>query len=191
MDLVIENVGRRSEQWGGEGDPTDLGDASLNGRERNALYWNRGEDGFEEVAYLAYANRSEDGRGVAVADYDRDGRLDLAIQNLDKPAVLLMGRGETGHWLQVSLETARGSRDAIGARVVAHVGGKRQLRQVISGSGFLSTSSRVLHFGLGEAERVEKLEVFWPSGARDTLHDVAVDRRIELREGDRRASAEP
>ena len=189
MDLVIENVGRRSEQWGGEGDPTDLGDKSLNGRERNALYWNRGDSGFEEVGYLAFANRSEDGRGVAVADFDRDGRVDVAIQNLDKPAVLLMGRGETGHWLQVSLVTAKGGRDPIGASVVAHTGERRQIRQLVSGSGFLSSSSRVLHFGLGEAERVDRLEISWPSGARETLHDVAVDRRIELREGQRRASA--
>lgn len=147
MDLVIENVGRRSEQWGGEGDPTDLGDASLNGRERNALYWNRGAEGFEEVGHFTHANRSEDGRSVAVADFDRDGRLDLAIQNLDKPAVLLMGRGDVGHWLQVSLETADG-RDPLGARLVAQVGAKRQLRQVIGGSGFLSSSSRVQHFSI-------------------------------------------
>ena len=126
---------------------------------------------------------------MAVADFDRDGRLDLAIQNLEKPAVLLMGRGEAGHWLQVSLETARGSRDAIGARVIAHTGGRRQLRQVISGSGFLSQSSRVLHFGLGDVDRVEKLEIHWPSGQRETLHDVAADQRIVIREGEQRASA--
>ena len=189
MDLVIENVGRRSSTWGGEGDPTDIGDASLNGREQNALFWNRGEQGFEEVGYLAHANRSEDGRGVAVADFDRDGRLDLAIQNLDKPAVLLMGRGAVGNWLQVSLEGARGARDPIGAQVTAHVDGRRQLRPVIAGSGFLSSSSRVLHFGLGEATRVEKLEIRWPSGARQTLTDVAANQRIAVREGERRATA--
>ena len=79
MDLIIENVGRRSSSWGEEGDPTDVGQASLNGRERNALYWNQGDGNFEEVGHLAHAGRSEDGRGVAVADFDRDGRLDLAI----------------------------------------------------------------------------------------------------------------
>ncbi len=186
MDLVIENVGRRSEQWGGEGDPTDLGDASLNGRERNALYWNRGADGFEDVGHLTHAARPEDGRSVAVADFDRDGRLDLAIQNLDKPAVLLMGRGEGGNWLQVSLEAADG-RDPIGARITARVGGRRQLRQVVAGSGFLSSSSRVQHFGLGEAEHVDALEIHWPSGARDTLTGVSVNQRIVVREGERHA----
>lgn len=187
MDLVIENVGRRSSRWGGAGDPTDVGDYSLNGRERNALYWNRGDGRFEEVGYLSFANRAEDGRGVAVADFDRDGQLDLAIQNLDKPAVLLMGRGAPGHWLQVSLEGVRSNRDAVGALAIAHVGERRLLRQVAAGQGFLSSSSRVLHFGLGAAERVDRLEIRWPSGERTLLHDVAVDRRIELREGDARA----
>jgi len=186
MDLVIENVGRRSSTWGGEGDPTDVGDASLNGRERNALYWNRGADGFEDVGHLTHAARSEDGRSVAVADFDRDGRLDLAIQNLEKPAVLLMGRGEAGNWLQVSLETAEG-RDPIGARLVARVGARRQLRQMVAGSGFLSSSSRVQHFGLGDAERVDSLEIFWPSGARETLTDIAANQRVVVREGDRHA----
>jgi enediyne biosynthesis protein E4 len=182
MDLVIENVGRRSSTWGGEGDPTDVGPNSLNGRERNALFWNRG-DRFEEVGYLTFANRAEDGRGVAVADYDRDGRLDLAIQNLDKPAVLLMGRGEAGHWLQVKLEGTVSNRDAIGATVIAQVGTRRTVQQVSAGRGFISSSSRVLHFGLGTAERVDALEIHWPSGERQVLTDVAADQRLIVREG--------
>ena len=185
MDLVIENVGRRSETWGGRGDPTDVGENSLNGRERDALYWNLGDGRFEEVAYLAHANRSEDGRGVAVADYDRDGRLDLAVQNLDQPAVLLMGRGAAGNWLQVALEGTRSNRDAVGALVIAHVGGRRQARQVAAGEGFLSSSSRVLHFGLGAATSVDALEIRWPSGAREVFHGVAANQRVAIREGER------
>ena len=182
MDLVIENVGRRSDAWGKPGDPTDVGDASLNGYERNALYWNRGDGRFDEVAYLVHADRIEDGRGVAVADFDRDGRLDLVVQNLDKPAVLLMGRGEAGHWLQVALEGTRSNRAAVGALVIAHVGERRQLRQVAVGSGFLSSSSPVLHFGLGDAERVDALEIRWPSGARQRLENVKANQRLEIRE---------
>jgi len=184
MDLVIENVGRRSSRWGGEGDPTDVGEASLNGRERNALYRNRGDGHFDEVGFLTGAGRIEDGRAVAVADFDRDGRLDLAIQNLDGPAALLMGRGPVGHWLQLRLEGAASNRDAIGATVLAHVGGRRLLRQVAAGSGFLSSSSKVLHFGLGEARRVDELEIRWPSGRVQRLRDVAADQRIEVSEAE-------
>jgi hypothetical protein len=182
MDLVIENVGRRSEAWDKEGDPTDLGDASLNGYERNALFWNRGDGRFEDVAYLAHADRVEDGRGVAVADFDRDGRLDLVVQNLDRPAVLLMGRGAAGHWLQVELEGTQSNRSAVGALVTARLGERRLTRQVSAGSGFLSSSSPVLHFGLGPAERVDALEIRWPSGTRQRLEDVAADQRLTIRE---------
>lgn len=98
-----------------------------------------------------------------------------------------MGRGEVGHWLQVSLATADG-RDPLGARLVAHVGGRRQLRQVVAGSGFLSSSSRVQHFGLGAAEQVDALEIHWPSGVRDRLTGIAVNQRIVVREGERQAS---
>jgi len=182
MDVVIENVGRRSENWAEEGAPPDIGENSLNGFERNLLFWNLGDGRFVDVAYLTSSNRIEDGRGVAVADFDRDGRLDLLLQNLEKPAVLLMGRGESGAWLQVDLEGTRSNRDAIGAIVTIESGGRRQVRQVAAGSGFLSSSSHVLHFGLGDAQRVERLEVHWPSGRRDTRVDVDANQRLRIRE---------
>ena len=112
MDLVIENVGRRSENWSEDGSPTSVGDHSLNGYERNALFWNRGGGNFVDVGFLTQSNRIEDGRSVVVADFDRDGRQDLLIQNLEKPVVLLMGRGEVGNWLQVDLEGSRSNREA-------------------------------------------------------------------------------
>jgi hypothetical protein len=179
---VVENVGRRSETWSEEGAPTDVGDHSLNGYERNALFWNRGGGEFIDVAYLTHSNRIEDGRGVAVADFDRDGRLDLLLQNLDKPAVLLMGRGDAGHWLQVALEGSRGNRDALGAVVTARVDGSTQVRQVAAGSGFLASSSRILHFGLGDAKRVDALEIRWPSGRTQVLDDIAADQRLQVKE---------
>ena len=184
MDLVIENVGRRSDDWGEEGAPTDVGEASLNGYERNALYWNRGEGHFVDVGHLTGANRIEDGRGVAVADFDHDGRQDLLIANLHKPAALLMGRGDVGHWLQISLVGAGANPDALAATVTARVGDRLHTRQVAAGSGYLATSSSVLHFGLGDASSIDVLEVRWPSGRVQTLSEVAADQRLQLRESD-------
>lgn len=177
---MIENVGRRSENWSEAGAPTDVGDASLNGYEKNVLFWNRGDGRFVDVGYLAGANRIEDGRGVAVADFDRDGRQDLLLQNLDKPAVLLMAKGDAGHWLQVALTGTRSNRDAVGAIVTARIGDRLQTRQVRVGSGFLASSSPVLHFGLGDARQVDLLEIRWPSGRRQTLGPVDADQRLEL-----------
>jgi hypothetical protein len=179
---VIENVGRRSENWSEEGAPPDIGDASLNGYERNVLFWNQGGGRFVDVAFLAGANRIEDGRGVAVADFDRDGRLDLVLQNLDKPAVLLMGRGDAGNHLALELEGTRSNRDALGAVVTVHVGATTQVREVRAGTGFISSSSPVLHFGLGEASAVDSLEIRWPSGERQVLTGVAANQKLRVTE---------
>ena len=184
MDLIVENVGRRSSSWGKQGDPTDIGDNSLNGYERNSLYRGRGNGRFEDVAHLVSADRIEDGRAVAVADFDRDGRLDILIQSLDRPAVLLMAQGGSAHWLEVDLVGAGSNPDAVGASVIAQVGERRMTRQRIIGTGFLSASSPVLHFGLGEATHVDALEIRWPSGERQVLRDVGADVRVVVRQGE-------
>jgi hypothetical protein len=180
MDLVVENVGRRSSQWGKPGDPTDVGDKSLNGYERNALFRGRGDGRFEDVAHLVGANRIEDGRGVAVADFDRDGLLDIVVQSLDRPAVLLMGRGAGGHWLALDLVEAGHNRDAIGATVTARVGDRRFTRQRVTGTSFLSASSTTLHFGLGDADHIDGLEIRWPDGSRQLFEDLAANQRLQI-----------
>jgi hypothetical protein len=183
MDQVIENVGRRSkENWSEAGMPPDVGENSLNGFERNVLFHNQGSGSFVDVGYATESNRIEDGRGVAVADFDRDGRLDLLLQNLEKPAVLLMGRGETGNWLQLSLEGTESNRDAIGAIATVRIGDAQQMRQVSAGSGFLSSSSPILHFGLGEATSVDSVEIRWPSGRTTKISGVQAGYRFKIRE---------
>jgi hypothetical protein len=180
MDLVVENVGRRSSQWGKQGDPTDVGDKSLNGYERNALFRGRGAGRFEDVGHLVGANRIEDGRGVAVADFDRDGLLDVVVQSLERPAVLLMGRGSGGHWLALDLVGTGPNRDAVGAVVTAHVGEQRFTRQRATGTSFLSASSPTLHFGLGDADHIDRLEIRWPDGSHEVLDDVPANQRVRL-----------
>src|SRR5262245_34986750 len=125
MDLIVENVGRRSSSWGNQGDPTDVGENSLNGYERDALFRGRGTGKFTDGGHLVNADRIEDGRAVAVADFDRDGRLDIVVQSLDRPAVLLMAHGGSGHWLEVDLVGAGGNPDAVGASAIAQVGERR------------------------------------------------------------------
>jgi len=182
MDLVIENVGRRSEVWGAEGTPTAVGERSLNGYERNVLFRNQGDGTFVDVGYVTGANRIEDARGVAVADFDRDGQLDLLIENFAKPAALLMGRGATGHWLQIDLDGLAPNRDAVGAVVTITTSQGSQTRQVSRGNAFLSCSSPVLHFGLGNVTTVDRVTIRWPSGRRQFLTDVAADQRLYVRE---------
>jgi hypothetical protein len=132
MDM-FDGVGRRRDQT--EGQLVNIGEHSLNGNERNCLFRNNGDGTFTDVAYVNEADRVEDGRGLAILDYNQDGRLDVALRNYLRPAHLLRNEGRTHHWLQVQLVGTHSNRDAVGARVTVVAGGQRQLREVHSGSG--------------------------------------------------------
>jgi len=122
-------------------------------------------------------------RGAAYADLDGDGDLDLALSTNGGPAAIFENRGPRyGHWLRVELTGTASNRDGVGARVEVTAGGVTQRRMVETGGSYLSQSEMTLTFGLGDATRVERLVVRWPSGARQELADLAVDRRVEVRE---------
>jgi hypothetical protein len=159
-----------------------IGEFSLNGYERDLLFRNNGDGSFSDVAYVNRSDRIEDGRGLSILDYDTDGRLDVLVRNYRQPAQLLRGVRGQGHWLRVKLVGTRSNRDAVGARITVAAGGVRQTREVNAGSGFLSQSSRIQHFGLGALLRVDAIHVRWPSGAETRLTDVAGDRLITIEE---------
>src|SRR2546430_10564406 len=97
MDM-FEGVGRRRHQR--TGSFLDIGQHSLNGRERNCLFRNNGDGTFTEVGWVNDADRVEDGRGLAIFDYDRDGRLDLVVRNYRQPAELLRNGGPARPWIE-------------------------------------------------------------------------------------------
>jgi hypothetical protein len=123
------------------------------------------------------------GRGVAVGDYDDDGRADLLITNGEGAPLLLHNESAGGnHWLRVALAGSRGNRDAIGARVWLTTADGTQVRDVTTGGSYLSAADPRLLFGLGRANRVTKLRVRWPAGATATRVDLPVDREVTLTE---------
>lgn len=187
------------------GDIADDPQATLNGYERNCLFHHRADGRFVDVAHLAGADLVDDGRALGVADFDQDGDLDLVVQNYRQPTRLLIqegkpgGAGEGDNWLEVELTGTRSNRDAVGARVRILHGAEGaparprvQVREVACGAGYLAQQSFVLHFGLGDDRTVDRIEVLWPSGARQELRSVAANQRLSIVEplGDRTSGGE-
>lgn len=126
-------------------------------------------------------------RGLAVADFDDDGRLDVVLNNMDSAPALLRNVSETKHhWLSLRLvgdPAKRSPRDATGAVVYLTAAGTRQRLDAVSGAGYASQNDSRLHAGLGAATAVEKLEIRWPGGATETVTVKAVDRVLTITEG--------
>jgi len=124
------------------------------------------------------------GRGAAFGDLFNDGKIDVVINNLDGPPVLLRNvNPDHNHWVELQLVGGEKSpRDAIGATVYLTAGGMRQRGDVLSGGSYLSSNDLRVHFGLGEASKVDAVEIRWPSGAKQTLKIPAVDRIYTIKE---------
>jgi hypothetical protein len=132
------------------------------------------------------------GRGLAAGDLDNDGRLDLVILSQGKPLAYFHNRSRrVGHSISFSLEGTRSNRDAVGALVSVEVGGRRQTRQRVGGGSYQSANDHRLHYGLGEATRVDLVEVRWPSGQCDRFGGLQADATYHLREGDPAAKRIP
>ncbi len=160
----------------------DLYVSTISSAMTELLYVNNGGDPvtFTNVA-LAAGLVTGNSRGSAVADYDRDGDLDLAV--VDQAGPLWLYRNDSvvsGHWLELKLKGTVSNRDAIGAVVEATAGGVLRMRQIKGGSSAHSQDDLVVHFGLGDATIVDEIRVRWPSGLETTLENVAADQFLTV-----------
>jgi hypothetical protein len=119
-----------------------------------------------------------------VGDLDGDGRLDVVINNADsRPSILRNVATPVGHWLAFHLVgdvSKKSPRDAIGATVYVTTGKVRQRQDVISGGSYSSQNDTTLHFGLGAATSVDKVEIRWPDGSKETIQVPSIDRKFTV-----------
>jgi enediyne biosynthesis protein E4 len=124
-------------------------------------------------------------RGIAFGDFDNDGNVDVVINNMNGPPTLLRcDRFNGNHWITLKLVGVQSNRSAIGARLRCTTRGHSQLEEVRSGSSYLSQGDLRVHFGLGSETKVDRLEIYWPSGQIDVLKNMPVDRIVTIREGE-------
>lgn len=160
----------------------DMRGLSLSGYEASRLFRNDRAH-YTEVAAKAGISSKEDGRGVAVADFDLDGDVDLLVCNSGgSPELYRNEVGAARSWLAVELVGTESNADAIGARVTVEASGRRQVRELDGGNGYSAQSSKVLHFGLGapDLETVDRVEVRWPSGERSVYRQLPTRRRLRI-----------
>ena len=120
-------------------------------------------------------------RGAAFADFDNDGRIDVAVTSINGPVELWMNRSPTQHWLQLKLEGTRSNASALGAQIVCRGSQRTQTCLVSNSVGYGCSSDSRVHFGLGQ-ERTVSLEIRWPSGTVQQMEDVKCDQRLSIQE---------
>ncbi len=149
------------------------------------LYRNNGNGSFDDVSSRAGPALQElhAGRGAAFGDIDNDGSVEVVINNQnERPVLLKQSAAGSNHWIVFQLIGTKSNRSAIGARVRLTASGRSQIDEVRSGGSYLSQNDLRLHFGLGPSKEADRIEINWPSGARQTLDHIKADRVLTIRE---------
>ena len=151
----------------------DMSGYSMAGNERN-VFLHQKMGSFVSEGAAAGVDDPGDSRGVAIADFDRDGRVDFLVTNVGGPMRMFKNVTEVpGQWIGFVLRQdsagQKGNQSAVGARVALEAGAEKLLREVAVGNGFNSQSMLGLHFGLGKADSITKMTVTWPDGVSETL----------------------
>jgi hypothetical protein len=153
--------------------------------QKDLLYENLGGGRFRDISAQggAAVQVPRVGRGLAVADFDNDGNLDVVISNLNQRPVLLRNQGvRAGNWILIRAKGKKSNAFGLGATVTIETAEGRQVREINNVASYLSSNDIRLHVGLGGAKIIQRIEVAWPSGTRQVLTNVAVNQVLVIDE---------
>jgi tetratricopeptide (TPR) repeat protein len=168
-------------------------DQTWSGYERNVFYANNRDGTFSDISSAVGLDFIEDGRSFALADFDKDGRLEIFLKNRNAPQLRVLKNilDALPPSIAFRLQGTKSNRDAIGAVVTVESNSGPQTRTLESGSGFLSQHSKDIFFGLGETKGTVRASIRWPSGLVQSLEDLPADHRIWVTEGATPSRIEP
>ncbi len=162
----------------------DIGNMTWSGYQKKKLFHNLNGEVFKEISAEAGVDNNLDGRGLAIADFDNDGRLDMYQTNADQPSLFYHSIAENaGNWVQFRLTGVKSNRDAVGARITVTAGGLTQIREINGGNGYAGQSSKRAHFGLGKATKIDSVSIHWPSGLVEKIAGVPMNKANRITEG--------
>jgi hypothetical protein len=155
-------------------------------KQKPLLFHNDQKGHFVDVSAVSgeALQKPHTGRGVAFADFDNDGNIDIVVANVQDPPLLLRNNGNRqNHFINFKLVGTRSNRDAMGARIKLQVSGLSQIREVMGGGSYMSQSDIRAHFGLGKATQVDRVDIEWPSGLHQSFQNITADKFYLIIEG--------
>lgn len=160
-------------------------------QEPRILYHNKGNGTFQDISATSGPGimLPKSSRGMAVGDLWNDGRISAVVSNMNAaPSLLVNQIRYDNHWVTIGTKGVKSNRDGLGARIRVKAGGRILIDEVRSGSSYLSNSDRRVHFGLGAVNKIDWIEIRWPSGLTEVFENPKVDAVLALTEGSGKAA---
>ncbi|MGI9472696.1 MAG: CRTAC1 family protein [Rubripirellula sp.] len=169
--------------------PWMAGGHNLSAYERNGVLLNQGNGKFVDISYLSGADLESDSRSIVSADFNQDGMPDLMLRNSGGGALYVFeNQFPKTSWLTVKLRGTSSNSQGIGAKLKLEAAGKTIHRNLQTHNSLFSQMPSSVHFGLGDAERIDRLTIQWPSGIDQTLTNIEVNQRLVVEEPARKES---